>query len=116
MKSIICLLAAAILILPAWGYAAEKKDIPVMTAEEGTAAPARQERGEESLDEEMDDLSDESLAEKNANGERIRRARKTQRRWMFAWHPRLLRKSGMDTARVNLFLPMVLCTKPSMQS
>ena len=70
MKSIICLLAAAILILPAWGYAAEKKDIhAVMTAEEGTAAPARQERGEESLDEEMDDLSDESLAEKNANGE-----------------------------------------------
>ena len=71
MKSIICLLAAAILILPAWGYAAEKKDIPVMTAEEGTAAPARQERSEESLDEEMDDLSDESLAEKNANGEII---------------------------------------------
>lgn len=63
MKAIVCLLAAGLLVLPAWGASAEKKDIhAVMTAEEGhasAAAPKAAEQGESALDEEMDELGDE---------------------------------------------------------
>ncbi|MFC2315466.1 MAG: hypothetical protein ACFNLO_06045 [Selenomonas massiliensis] len=68
MKSMICLLAAGLLVLPAWSVSAEKKEIhTVMTAEEGspaaqapaqeTATHAEAEGG--ALDEEMDELGDE---------------------------------------------------------
>ena len=64
MKAIVCLLAAGLLVLPAWGASAEKKDIhAVMTAEEGhasAAAPKAAEQGESALDEEMDELGEES--------------------------------------------------------
>ena len=78
MKAIHFLLAAGIFLLPAYGESAEKKDIhEVMMAEEGHAPAAAEAKAEthapaqeeSALDEEMDDLSDESLAEKNANGE-----------------------------------------------
>ena len=65
MKASICLLAAGLLILPAWGNAAEKADIhEVMTAQEhhGSTAPAERTSDEESvLDEEMDELGDEPV-------------------------------------------------------
>ena len=69
MKSMICLLAAGLLVLPAWGVSAEKKEIhTVMTAEEGSPAaqaPAQEtathaEAEEAALDEEMDELGEET--------------------------------------------------------
>ena len=64
MKSFICMIAAGLFLLPAWGVSAEKKDIhAVMTAEEGhasAAAPKAAEQGESALDEEMDELGEES--------------------------------------------------------
>ena len=82
MKSIIFLLAAGIFILPAYGETAPEKDIhAVMAAEEGhghsaaKAAPAkkksdaaRAEKKESALEEEMDDLGDESVDEHDENG------------------------------------------------
>jgi hypothetical protein len=77
MKAIYFLLAAGIFLLPAYGESAEKKDIhAVMTATESedTASDASAdtakapEKGESALDEEMDDLGDESLDERDANG------------------------------------------------
>ena len=77
MKSFICMIAAGLFLLPAWGVSAEKKDIhAVMTATESedTASDASAdtakapEKGESALDEEMDDLGDESLDERDANG------------------------------------------------
>ena len=63
MKSFICMIAAGLFLLPAWGVSAEKKDIhEVMMAEEhhGSTAPAERASDEESvLDEEMDELGDE---------------------------------------------------------
>ena len=63
MKSFICMVAAGLFLLPAWGVSAEKKDIhEVMMAEEhhGSTAPAERASDEESvLDEEMDKLGDE---------------------------------------------------------
>lgn len=63
MKSFICMVAAGLFLLPAWGVSAEKKDIhEVMMAEEhhGSTAPAERASDEESvLDEEMDELGDE---------------------------------------------------------
>ena len=70
MKSFICMIAAGLFLLPAWGVSAEKKDIhEVMMAEEhhgstaATEAHARANiRDEESvLDEEMDELGDEPV-------------------------------------------------------
>ena len=62
MKSFICMIAAGLFLLPAWGVSAEKKDIhEVMMAEEhhGSTAPAERASEEESvLDEEMDELGD----------------------------------------------------------
>ena len=64
MKSFICMIAAGLFLLPAWGVSAEKKDIhEVMMAEEhhGSTAPAERASDEESvLDEEMDELGEES--------------------------------------------------------
>ena len=64
MKAIHFLLAAGIFLLPAYGESAEKKDIhEVMMAEEyhGSTAPAERASDEESvLDEEMDELGDET--------------------------------------------------------
>jgi len=80
MKAIHFLLAAGIFLLPAYGESAEKKDIhEVMMAEEGhapaaveakaeTHAPAQE---ESALDEEMDDLGDESLDVRDENGKII---------------------------------------------
>ena len=82
MKSIIFLLAAGIFILPAYGETAPEKDIhAVMAAEEGhghsaaKAAPAKKksdaapaEKKESALEEEMDDLGDESVDEHDENG------------------------------------------------
>lgn len=71
MKSFICMIAAGLFLLPAWGVSAEKKDIhEVMTAQEhhgstaATEAHARANtRDEESvLDEEMDELGDEPVS------------------------------------------------------
>ena len=63
MKSFICMIAAGLFLLPAWGVSAEKKVIhEVMMAEEhhGSTAPAERASDEESvLDEEMDELGDE---------------------------------------------------------
>ena len=63
MKSFICMIAAGLFLLPAWGVSAEKKDIyEVMMAEEhhGSTAPAERASDEERvLDEEMDELGDE---------------------------------------------------------
>ena len=63
MKSFICMIAAGLFLLPAWGVSAEKKDIhAVMMAEEhhGSTAPAERASDEERvLDEEMDELGDE---------------------------------------------------------
>ena len=63
MKSFICMIAAGLFLLPAWGVSAEKKDIhEVMTAQEhhGSTAAAERASDEESvLDEEMDELGDE---------------------------------------------------------
>ena len=63
MKSFICMIAAGLFLLPAWGVSAEKKDIhEVMMAEEhhGSTAPADRASDEERvLDEEMDELGDE---------------------------------------------------------
>lgn len=63
MKSFICMIAAGLFLLPAWGVSAEKKDIhEVMMAEEhhGSTAPTERASDEESvLDEEMDELGDE---------------------------------------------------------
>ena len=63
MKSFICMIAAGLFLLSAWGVSAEKKDIhEVMMAEEhhGSTAPAERASDEESvLDEEMDELGDE---------------------------------------------------------
>lgn len=63
MKSFICMIAAGLFLLPAWGVSAEKKDIhEVMMAEEhhGSTALAERASDEESvLDEEMDELGDE---------------------------------------------------------
>ena len=63
MKSFICMIAAGLFLLPAWGVSAEKRDIhEVMMAEEhhGSTAPAERASDEESvLDEEMDELGDE---------------------------------------------------------
>lgn len=65
MKSFICMVAAGLFLLPAWGVSAEKKDIhEVMMAEEhhGSTAPAERTSDEESvLDEEMDELGDEPV-------------------------------------------------------
>ena len=65
MKSFICMIAAGLFLLPAWGVSAEKKDIhEVMMAEEhhGSTAPAERTSDEESvLDEEMDELGDEPV-------------------------------------------------------
>ena len=70
MKAFIFLLAAGIFLLPVCGVSAEKKDIhTVMTAEEGHASvpvESKDETGasakeESALDEEMDELGDESL-------------------------------------------------------
>ena len=65
MKSFICMIAAGLFLLPAWGVSAEKKDIhEVMMAEEhhGSTAPAERASDEESvLDEEMDELGDEPV-------------------------------------------------------
>lgn len=80
MKAIYFLLAAGIFLLPAYGENAEKKDIhAVMTATESedTASDASAdtakatEKGESALDEEMDDLGDESLDEHDENGKII---------------------------------------------
>ena len=72
MKAIVCLLAAGLLVLPAWGASAEKKDIhAVMTAEEGhasAAAPKAAEQGESALDEEMDELGDEPAGSHDEDG------------------------------------------------
>lgn len=86
MKSMIFLLAAAFFILPAWGHAAEKKDIhAVMTAEEGHAPAAGNTQKdsdtqaghaeESAIDEEMDDLGDESVGGKESDkkGASVRR-------------------------------------------
>ena len=66
MKSFICMIAAGLFLLPAWGVSAEKKDIhEVMMAEEhhGSTAPAERASDEESvLDEEMDELGDEPVS------------------------------------------------------
>ena len=63
MKSFICMIAAGLFLLPAWGVSAEKKDIhEVMMAEEhhGSIAPVERASDEERvLDEEMDELGDE---------------------------------------------------------
>ncbi|EHG21559.1 hypothetical protein HMPREF9334_00976 [Selenomonas infelix ATCC 43532] len=70
MKSFICMIAAGLFLLPAWGVSAEKKDIhEVMTAQEhhGSTAPAeahtraRTSDEESVLDEEMDELGDEPV-------------------------------------------------------
>ena len=65
MKSFICMIAAGLFLLPAWGVSAEKKDIhEVMMAEEhhGSTAPAERASDEERvLDEEMDELGDEPV-------------------------------------------------------
>ena len=75
MKSMICLLAAGLLVLPAWGVSAEKKEIhTVMTAEEGSPAaqaPAQEtathaEAEEAALDEEMDELGEEAAGSHDA--------------------------------------------------
>ena len=70
MKPMICLLAAGIFLLPVCGVSAEKKDIhAVMTAEEGgapAAASKTSDAAESALDEEMDELGDESV---DAHGE-----------------------------------------------
>lgn len=80
MKAIYFLLAAGIFLLPAYGESAEKKDIhAVMTAaeSENTASDASADtakapkKGESALDEEMDDLGDESLDERDENGKII---------------------------------------------
>ena len=85
MKFIIFLLAAGIFILPAYGETAPEKDIhAVMAAEEGhghsaaKAAPAKKksdaapaEKKESALEEEMDDLGDESVDEHDENGKII---------------------------------------------
>ncbi|MFC2728892.1 MAG: hypothetical protein ACFN4Y_04420 [Centipeda sp. (in: firmicutes)] len=72
MKAIVCLLAAGLLVLPAWGASAEKKDIhEVMMAEEhhGSTAPAERASDEESvLDEEMDELGDEPAGSHDEDG------------------------------------------------
>ena len=64
MKAIVCLFAAGLLVLPAWGASAEKKDIhAVMTAEEGhasAAAPKAAEQGE------MDELGEETAGSHDA--------------------------------------------------
>ena len=86
MKSMIFLVAAAFFILPAWGHAAEKKDIhAVMTAEEGHAPTAGNTQKdsdiqaghaeESAIDEEMDDLGDESVGGKESDkkGASVRR-------------------------------------------
>ena len=71
----ICLLAAGLLVLPAWGVSAEKKEIhTVMTAEEGSTAaqaPAQEtathaEVEEAALDEEMDELGEEAAGSHDA--------------------------------------------------
>ena len=76
MKSMICLLAAGLLVLPAWGVSAEKKEIhTVMTAEEGSPAaqaPAQEtathaEAEEAALDEEMDELGEETAGSHDAS-------------------------------------------------
>ena len=70
MKSFICMIAAGLFLLPAWGVSAEKKDIhEVMTTQEhhGSTAPAeahtraRTSDEESVLDEEMDELGDEPV-------------------------------------------------------
>ena len=75
MKSMICLLAAGLLVLPAWGVSAEKKEIhTVMTAEEGSPAaqaPPQEtathaEVEEAALDEEMDELGEEAAGSHDA--------------------------------------------------
>ena len=75
MKPMLCLLSAGLLILPAWGHAAEQTDIhAVMTAQEHHESGAPQDRAragapdEESvLDEEMDELGDESVGSDGAD-------------------------------------------------
>ena len=80
MKAIHFLLAAGIFLLPAYGESAVKKDIhEVMTAEEGHAPAAAEAKAEthapaqeeSALDEEMDDLGDESLDARDENGKII---------------------------------------------
>lgn len=79
MKAIHFLLAAGIFLLPAYGESAEQKDIhKVMTAEEGSTAAAEAKEGthtpaadESALDEEMDELGDESLDVRDENGKII---------------------------------------------
>ncbi|WP_106626056.1 hypothetical protein [Selenomonas massiliensis] len=75
MKIMICLLAAGLLVLPAWGVSAEKKEIhTVMTAEEGSPAaqaPPQEtathaEAEEAALDEEMDELGEEAAGSHDA--------------------------------------------------
>ena len=72
MKSFICMIAAGLFLLPAWGVSAEKKDIhEVMMAEEhhGSTAPAERVSDEESvLDEEMDELGDEPAGSHDEDG------------------------------------------------
>lgn len=72
MKSFICMIAAGLFLLPAWGVSAEKKDIhEVMMAEEhhGSTAPAERASDEESvLDEEMDELGDEPAGSHDEDG------------------------------------------------
>ena len=72
MKSMIFLLAAGLLILPALGNAAEKKDIhAVMTAEEGSVSAADTAATHDenaALDEEMDELGDEPVDSGDAAG------------------------------------------------
>lgn len=72
MKSFICMIAAGLFLLPAWGVSAEKKDIhEVMMAEEhhGSTAPAERASDEESvLDEEMDELEDEPAGSHDEDG------------------------------------------------
>ena len=75
MKSFICMIAAGLFLLPAWGVSAEKKEIhTVMTAEEGSPAaqaPAQEtathaEAEEAALDEEMDELGEEAAGSHDA--------------------------------------------------
>ena len=72
MKAFICMIAAGLFLLPAWGVSAEKKDIhEVMMAEEhhGSTAPAERASDEESvLDEEMDELGDEPAGSHDEDG------------------------------------------------